>query len=227
MFSNSRDLIALRILLVDDHSLIREGLAALLERQSAMTVVGTAASGIEAVACAERLEPDLIVMDLMLPDMDGIEATRQIMGRLPTTRIIALSASRTAEHIYRAIRAGARAYLLKNEISSELILAVRAVQSGSYYLSPSIDPRILARALNTADISPMERLSRRERDVMHWIVAGSTSAEIGIHMSLSRKTIDTYRSRLMVKLGVPNRSALIRLAIEHEPMTAFAATPHK
>jgi DNA-binding NarL/FixJ family response regulator len=218
--SESRSILPhIRILLVDDHSLIREGLTVLLEGQSGMTIAGTAASGAAAISTAERLKPDLIVMDLMLPDMNGIEATQRIMAQLPLTRIIALSASRAPEHVYRALRAGACGYLLKNGTSSELLCAIQTVHAGKHYLSPGIDPSILARALSKSTReTPMESLSKRERDVMHWIVAGSTSAEIGIHMALSRKTIDTYRSRLMVKLGVANRSALIRLAIAHDPM---------
>jgi DNA-binding NarL/FixJ family response regulator len=215
-------------LLVDDHSLICEGLTALLDRRSSVRVVGTAGSGTEAIDAAERLKPDLIVMDLMLPDMNGIEATQRILARLPLTRIIVLSASRTSQNVYRALRAGARGYLLKNGISGELLPAIQAVHAGKPYLSPGIDPLILARALSkSAPETPMERLSERERDVMHWIVAGSTSAEIGIHMALSRKTIDTYRSRLMVKLGVANRSALIRLAIEHDPMMTVSTSHTK
>jgi DNA-binding NarL/FixJ family response regulator len=227
--SESRSILPrIRILLVDDHSLICEGLTVLLEGRTGMTIVGTAATGTEAISTAARLKPDLIVMDLMLPDMNGIEATQRIVDQLPLTRIIALSASGTSEHVYRAIRAGARGYLLKNGISSELLSAIETVHAGKHYLSPGIDPLILARALSKSPReTPMERLSKRERDVMRWIVAGSTSAEIGIHMALSRKTIDTYRSRLMVKLGVVNRSALIRLAIEHEPMGAISTLRDK
>lgn len=209
----------IRVLVVDDHNLICEGLTALLERQNGLKVVGTAASGTEAVDTAQRIKPDIVIMDLMLPGINGIEATQQISTRLPSTRVIALSASHTPEHIYRALRAGAHGYVVKDAVSSELIPAIHMVCAGNYYLSPGIDPMILASAINQfAHKTPMETLSKREREVLHWIVSGSTSAEIGLRMVLSPKTIDTYRSRMMVKLGVANRSALIRFAIEHEPI---------
>jgi DNA-binding NarL/FixJ family response regulator len=151
--------------------------------------------------------------------MDGVEATQHILTRLPSTRVIALSASHTPEHIYRVLRAGAHAYLVKDAVSSELVPVIHKVHAGHYHLSPGIDPLILASALNEfARRTPMETLSKREREVLRWIVAGATSTEIGLRMVLSPKTIDTYRSRMMVKLGVANRSALIRFAIEHEPI---------
>lgn len=211
----------IRVLVVDDHDLICEGLTVLLERQSGIQVVGTAASGTEAVSTALRVRPDIVIMDLMLPNMNGIEATQQISAQLPSTRVIALSASHTPEHIYRVLRAGAHAYVVKDGISSEIVPAIHSVHGGQYYLSPCIDPLILASALSElAHKTPMESLSKREREVLHWIVAGSTSAEIGLRMALSSKTIDTYRGRMMVKLGVANRSALIRFAIEHDPIAS-------
>jgi DNA-binding NarL/FixJ family response regulator len=208
----------IRVLVVDDHELICEGLTVLLERNG-VTVVGTAASGTEAVGTAQRLHPDIVIMDLMLPNMNGIDATKQISTQLPSTRILALSASHSSEHIYRVLRAGAHGYLVKNALSSELVPAIHTVHAGEYYLSPGIDSMILANALSQfAHKTPMESLSDREREVLHWVVAGSTSAEIGLRMALSPKTIDTYRSRMMLKLGVDSRSALIRFAIEHEPI---------
>jgi DNA-binding NarL/FixJ family response regulator len=215
----------IRVLVVDDHDLICEGLTVLLERQDGVSVVGYANSGAEAVSRATQLMPDIIVMDLMLPDINGIDATLQIMAQLPLTRIVALSASDRPENVYRALRAGARGYLLKNAIRGELVAAIQAVYADRYYLSPGIDQSILADALRKSpEKTPIERLSLRERDVLQWIVGGATSAEIGVHMALSRKTIDTYRSRLMVKLGVANRSALIRFAMEHVSMPPVAAS---
>jgi DNA-binding NarL/FixJ family response regulator len=207
----------IRVLVVDDHSLICEGLTALLGRQAGMSVVGSASAGGEALLCAERLRPDVIIMDLMLPDMDGIDATERILRRLPSISVVALSASHTIEHVHRALRAGARGYVVKDSVSDELVKAVRAVHAGKYYLSRGVDHVVLEAALGANAVkSPMEGLSPRERDVLRWVVAGSSSADIAAHLSLSRKTIDTYRSRLMVKLGVANRSALIRFAIEHK-----------
>jgi DNA-binding NarL/FixJ family response regulator len=216
MVGNSRQ-DRIRVLVVDDHSLICEGLTALLGRQVGMSVVGSAAAGEEALLSAERLRPDVIIMDLMLPDMDGIDATQRILRKSPSISVVALSASHTMEHVYRALRAGARGYVVKDSVSDELVKAVRAVHAGKYYLSRGVDHVVLEAALSLNAVkSPMEGLSPRERDVLRWVVAGSSSADIAAHLCLSRKTIDTYRSRLMVKLGVANRSALIRFAIEQK-----------
>lgn len=209
----------IRILIVDDHGIVREGLTVLLERQDGIKVVGSVGSGKEAILAAQHLKPDVVIMDLVLPDMNGIDATERILSLLPLTHIIALSACHTTEHVCRALRAGARGYVVKAAMGAELLNAVQAVTSGKQFLSPGITPLVIEGLLNDSFAkSPMERLSTREREVLYRIVAGSSSADIAVHLSLSRKTVDTYRGRLMVKLGVGNRSALIRFAIEHELM---------
>ncbi len=206
----------IRILIVDDHGIVRDGLAALLERQANIRVIGTAATGREAVAAATRLEPDVIIMDLVLPELSGIDATERILRELPRTQVVVLSVCHTSEHIFRALRAGARGYVLKEAASTELVCAIKAVFVGDPYLSPRITEVVIASLLNqTALRSPLERLSEREREVLHLTVGGSSSAEIARQLSLSRKTVDTYRSRLMEKLGVADRSGLIHFAIEH------------
>jgi DNA-binding NarL/FixJ family response regulator len=207
----------LRIVVVDDHGIVREGLMALLDKQDGMKVVGSAATGKAAVLAAERLKPDVIIMDLVLPDLNGIDATQRILKSRPLTHVIALSASHTIEHVYRAFRAGARGYVVKDAKGAELVEAVRSVTSGKQFLSARITPLPDDDLLqNRLTKSPIERLSAREREVLHHLVAGATSAEIAKQLSLSRKTVDTYRGRLMVKLGVSNRTALIRFAIENE-----------
>jgi DNA-binding NarL/FixJ family response regulator len=207
----------IRILVVDDHGIVREALVMMIERHAGMTVVGSVADGADAVSAAVRLKPDLILMDLVLRDMNGTDATRHILALLPLTRIIVLSACHTTEHVCRALRAGARGYVLKEAVSAELLLAIPAVMSGEQFLSTGITPLLVQQMMSdSAPPSPMETLSARERQVLHRIVAGASSAEIAVHLCLSRKTVDTYRGRLMTKLGVGNRSALIRLAIEHE-----------
>ncbi len=156
-------------------------------------------------------------MDLVLPDMNGIEAMQRILKFLPMTRVIVLSACRTIEHVYRALRAGACGYVVKDALGDELVHAVRSVREGKQFLSRSVTPPVIAGVqCYSLPKSPLESLSLREREVLHRIVAGSSSATIAQHLSLSRKTIDTYRGRLMAKLGVGNRSALIRFAIENE-----------
>jgi DNA-binding NarL/FixJ family response regulator len=204
-------------LVVDDHGIVCEGLAALLAAQDGIRVLGTAASGQEALLAAERLKPDIVIMDLVLPDMNGIDAMHRIFRILPLTRVIVLSASHNIEHVYRALRSGACGYVVKDAKGDELMHAVRAVRSGKQFLSPKVaPPAVDAAGCYSLPKSPLERLSLRERDVLHRVVAGASSATIARHLSLSRKTVDTYRCRLMAKLGVCNRSALIRFAIENE-----------
>jgi DNA-binding NarL/FixJ family response regulator len=205
------------VLVVDDHGIVREGLTALLARQDGIRVLGSAASGQAAVLAAEQLKPDIVIMDLVMPDMSGIDATERILKLLPLTRVIVLSACHTIEHVYRALRAGACAYVVKDALGEELAHAVRAVRHGKQYLSPQVTPPDIDGAqCYSLPKSPLERLSLREREVLHRIVAGASSAAIAQHLSLSRKTVDTYRGRLMAKLGVCNRSALIRFALENE-----------
>jgi DNA-binding NarL/FixJ family response regulator len=202
---------------VDDHGIVREGLIAMLKRQSSMQVLGSAISGAEAIIAAQRLKPTIIIMDLVLPDMSGIDATARILKLLPLTRVIMLSARRTIEHVYRALRAGALGYVVKDAPAEELVDAVQAVREGKRYLSPQVSSSANDGATcYSLPKSPLERLSMRERDVLHRIVAGGSSAAIGQRLSLSPKTIDTYRGRLMAKLGVCNRSELIRFVIENE-----------
>jgi DNA-binding NarL/FixJ family response regulator len=205
-----------RILVVDDHRIVCEGLTLLLERHPANKVVGTAATGTAAVEAADRMRPDIVTMDLSLPDMNGIDATEHILRKLPLARVIILSASNTSEHVYRAMRAGAFGYVIKDSAATELVEAVARVMAGERYLSPmcaGLDFEGAADAIPAQ--SPIESLSAREREVLHRVCAGSSSAEIARQLSLSPKTIDTYRGRLMTKLGVGNRTALIRFAIEH------------
>jgi DNA-binding NarL/FixJ family response regulator len=204
-----------RVLLVDDHDMVREGIASLLNRAGGIEVVGSAGSGEEAVLAAESLNPEVVVMDLVLPTVNGIDATRRILDDWPLIHVIVLSACHTPEHVHRALCAGARGYVTKTSAASDLVRAIRAVIAGDRYISPGIIP-----IAGLGDMSrrkgSVEHLSAREREVLRLLVAGLSSAEIGRHLSLSPKSIDTYRHRLMVKLGVANRSALIRAAIEYE-----------
>jgi DNA-binding NarL/FixJ family response regulator len=205
------------LLVVDDHGIVREGLIAMLMRQEGMQVLGSATCGEEAILAAQRLKPAIIIMDLVLPDMSGIEVTERIVALLPLTRVIILSACHTIEHVYRALRAGACGYIVKDAAAEELVHAVRAVRDGKQFLSAQVTPPIAGGALwYSSPKSPLESLSLRERDVLSRIVAGSSSAAIAEQLSLSPKTVDTYRGRLMAKLGVSNRSALIRFAIEND-----------
>jgi DNA-binding NarL/FixJ family response regulator len=206
----------IRILVVDDHGIVRDGVAVILEKQGHMQVVGTAATGKEAVVVAASLKPDVIIMDLVLPELSGVDATERILALLPRTRVVVLSVCHTSEHVFRALRAGARGYVSKEAPCAELVCAVKAVFVGETYLSPRITEVVIDCLLNkTAPQSPLERLSGREREVLHLTVGGSSSAEIARQLALSRRTVDTYRSRVMGKLGVADLTGLIHFAIEH------------
>jgi DNA-binding NarL/FixJ family response regulator len=195
---------------------VRDGIRSLLGRECGFNVVGLASTGEQAVLTAERLKPDVIIMDLVLPALNGIDATKRILTLLPQTKVIVLSACDTSEHVYLALRAGAQGYVIKDAVGSELVGAIRTVLSGRQYLSASIAAAFASvDEGQTAAQSPLERLSSREREVLHRTVEGYSSTQIALQLSLSPKTVDTYRSRLMQKLGVSNRSSLIRFAIQH------------
>jgi DNA-binding NarL/FixJ family response regulator len=204
------------ILIADDHGIVRDGLAALLTSQHQMHVIGSATTGKQAVIAAARLKPAVIVMDLEMPELNGIDAMERILILLPKTRIVILTVRRTTEHIFRALRAGAHGYVLKDAAATELVSAVKAVAAGKRYLSAEIVTVLVEGLLISAlSRSPIESLSAREREVLQLTVSGHASGDIAERLSLSRHTIDTYRSRLMKKLGVANRLALIQFAIDH------------
>ncbi|HEY6924751.1 MAG TPA: response regulator transcription factor [Steroidobacteraceae bacterium] len=207
----------IRILVVDDHGIVRDGVAAMLERHPNLKVVEAVGTGREAVAAATRLAPDVVVMDLMLPDLSGVDTTERILSLLPDTRIVVLSVCHTSEHIFRALRAGAHGYVVKEAVGADLVRAVLAVVAGERFLSCQITNTVIGGALGhcTGFQSPLDRLSRREREVLHLTVAGLSSAAIAAQLSLSRKTVDTYRSRVMEKLGVTDLTGLIHFSIEH------------
>ncbi len=201
---------SIRILIADDHAIVREGLSLILE-SAGMLVVGEARNGREAVSLADAIRPDLVVMDIAMPELNGIDATRVIREQLPDIRVVMLSMHNTSEHVFRALHAGARGYLLKESAGSGLVDAVRTVIRGERYLGEGVE----APSLTAGGRSPLDSLSRRERQVLQLVVEGRTSAEVAQLLSLSPKSIETYRSRLMVKLGVGNLPTLVRFALQH------------
>jgi len=210
---------AIRVLIADDHAVFRDGLRLLLEAQNDITVVGEAANGRLSVQQAERLHPDVVVMDIAMPDLNGIEATEQIRKTYPSTQVVILSMHATTEHIFQALRSGAKGYLLKESAGMEVVNAVRAVYAGRKYLSQQIaetvvDNYILQRQ-GKPDRSPLEHLSSREREILQLVVEGKTSAEIAKVLFISPKTVETYRSRLMEKLGISDIPGLVKFAIQH------------
>ena len=209
----------IRVLLADDHRLLREGLRMMLEARGDIEVVAESASGRETVQLVEKLQPDVVVLDISMPELNGIEAAQQIHQRFPNTHIIILSMHVSDEHVFRALQAGANAYLLKDSAGSELHEAIHAVCLNNRYFSQRITEMLVGDYLRLRDLSqvksPLDSLSEREREVLQLVVEGRTSAEIAETLSLSVKTIDSYRSRLMGKLGVNDLPELVRFAIRH------------
>ena len=208
-----------RVLLVDDHAVVRDGLTLILGREAGIEVVGATGLGREALQLAERLQADVVVMDLSLPDLNGVEATEALSRQYPHCRVVILSMHTTSEHVHRALRAGACGYVVKESAGTEVVEAVRAVHAGGRYVSVRIAEKAtgaFARSCtSTGERSPLERLSRREREILPLVAAGISSAEIGTKLALSRKTVETYRSRMMRKLGVSDLAGLVRFAVAH------------
>ncbi len=207
---------SINVYLVDDHRILRDGLRMLLELQGDIRVVGEAEDGRKAVDGILAARPDVVLMDITMPELNGIDATQNIMLKLPKTKIIILSVHSDSEHVYRAFQAGAKGYLLKESAGEEVVKAVRAVYQDREYSSRKIlDAAPLNYARQRQERSPFELLSAREREVLQLTVEGATSAVIAEKLALSPKTVDTYRSRLMEKLGVQNLPELVRFAIKH------------
>lgn len=213
----------IRVVLADDHKVIREGLRAILAGQNDIEVVGDAADGFDAVEIVKQLKPDVVVMDINMPSMSGIEATRRILDTNNKTCVIILSMHSNKEHIFQALKAGAKGYLLKESSGLEVATAIRSVQEGGRYMSQTITDTVIEDYItyreNSAGVSPLENLSPREREVMHLVVEGKSSSEIGILLHLTQSTVSTYRSRLMGKLGVSDIAGLVRFAAEHGLVT--------
>jgi DNA-binding NarL/FixJ family response regulator len=210
---------SITVFLADDHAVLREGLKLLLESQEDIKVIGDAANGREAVRQTIKLRPDVIIMDISMPELNGIEATNQILEACSSTRIIILSMHDASEHILRALKAGARGYLLKESAGKEIIQAVRAVYGGSRYLSRKISDNLIDKYLlkygdDELD-NPLSRLSAREKEIMQLVAEGKSSLEIANIIFLSPKTVETYRSRLMQKLNVSDIAGLIKIALKH------------
>jgi DNA-binding NarL/FixJ family response regulator len=204
------------VMLADDHAVVRDGLRALLEAGNDLQVVGVAGNGREAVSEALRLRPDIVIMDIAMPELDGVEATRRIVERSPETRVLILSMYLSAEHIYRALQAGAQGYVLKESAGEEVVEAIRALRAGKRYLSHRITETVIDDYLREGtNVSPLDSLSLRERDVLQLVVEGRTNAAIAQALSLSPKTVETYRARIMKKLKVKDTVELVKFSMRH------------
>jgi RNA polymerase sigma factor (sigma-70 family) len=207
------------VLVADDHAIIREGLRVMLGSQPDMEVVGTASNGYEAIQFVDQNEPDVVVIDISMPELNGIEAISRMLPHHPNIKIIVLSIHETKPYVYRTLKAGAKGYLIKETAGLEVVDAVRAAQRGERYLSQRIADlltEISFRQLETSmEVNPLDALSPREREILQLVAEGRTSQEIGEQLSLSSKTVDTYRSRLMHKIGVADVAGLVKFAIQH------------
>jgi DNA-binding NarL/FixJ family response regulator len=209
------------ILLVDDHKIMRDGLRAILASTGEFKVLAEAESGSEAVHLARQLRPSLVLMDLSLPGLNGIEATIEILRFAPDARIVVLSMYEDEESVVRAIRAGARGFVLKKASHSDLLDALRVVAKGGSYLSPQVSDKLLHRIqsgnLNDRrETNPLDVLTPRESQVMRLIADGKTSKEVAVLLNLGHETVRSYRKALMKKLGVTNVAELTQLALRHK-----------
>jgi DNA-binding NarL/FixJ family response regulator len=205
---------AIQIFLADDHAVVRDGLRSLIEAQSDIVVIGVAANGRDAVRQASRLKPNVVVMDIAMNDLNGIEATRQVRTRCPATHVVILSMHSTEEYIMRAFEAGALGYVLKESAGSDVVDAIRAAHAGRRYASRPIAD--LERYVNGGlRASPVETLSDREREVLQLTVEGTSTVQIAEILALSPKTVETYRCRLMSKLGLNDLPSLVKFAIKY------------
>jgi len=206
------------ILLVDDHKIVRDGIKAILERTPDFRVAGEADSGSDAVSVCKKLRPDLVLMDIGLPGMNGIEATTEILRHCPTARIIILSMYDDENSVVASFRSGARAFLLKKASSADLLDALRTVSKGGSYLSSQVSDHLLTR-IQRGDLEakqspgPLDGLSPREQQVLRLVAEGKTSKDIAVMLDLGLQTVRTYRKTLMKKIGVTNVAGLTQIAL--------------
>jgi DNA-binding NarL/FixJ family response regulator len=208
----------LRVLVADDHAILRQALRLLLEVRGEVDVVGEATNGREAIELTERLRPDVVLMDMAMPALNGIEATRQIRKRVSRTRVLMLTGYVEDDQVLEALRAGASGYIVKHSDVSELLLAIQAISRGNLYFSSSISEEMTARdylwkAKNTACKSTYDLLSGREREVLQLIAEGNSNQTIANDLYISVKTVEAHKAHIMTKLNAKNRTDLIRYAL--------------
>lgn len=210
---------SITIFLADDHAVVRDGLRLLLETQPDFTVIGEAGDGREAVRKITQNCPDIAILDIAMPELNGIDVARRLREVCASTQVIILSMHVSSGHISRALQAGARGYVLKSSVGSEVIDAVRTVQGGQRYLSQKVSNQLVDDYLSQLEAgqtaSPLDQLSPRELEILQLVVEGKSSLQIARLLSLSPNTVDTYRSRLMQKLGLQDLPSLVRFAIQH------------
>ena len=205
----------INILIVDDQTLIREGLAALLDLSPDLRVVGKAADGRQALAQVEALQPDVVLMDVRMPGMNGVAATRQIRARCPNVRVIVLTTFDRDEYVFESLRAGAAGYLLKDADPPRLAAAIRAVYAGDAILDPAVTQKVIRRAAHSQSAETLtERLTPREREILRLMTAGATNVEIAARLHLAEGTVKNHISHILGKLKARDRAHAARLAVE-------------
>ena len=202
----------IRILLADDHAVVRQGFGRILASEPDMEIVGEAATGHEAITLTEELQPDVVVMDVAMPELNGIEATRRLAASVPRARVLALSMHKDSVYVREILRAGAKGYLLKDAVDRDLLAAVRAVARGEGYLSPAVSEAVLSDYRKHVT-DPVDLLTSREREVLQMIAEGKTNKEIATLLNLSVYTVDAHRGRVMEKLNLHTTGELVRFAM--------------
>jgi two-component system response regulator NreC len=207
----------IRILLADDHTILRAGLKMMLNAQPDMEVVGEAQDGRQAIQEALRLQPDIVLMDITMPDMNGIEATRQIKKLLPDIKVLILTMHEHEEYVFQALRAGASGYMLKEAADTELISALHIIQSGQFYLSPMAQSVMVGDYLQRVRVGEEKdsysSLTEREREILKLVAEGYTNNQIAERLIISPKTVDTHRTHIMDKLNLHSRAELVKYAM--------------
>lgn len=207
----------INIMLADDHHIVRQGLRSLLESEQHFHLVGEAGDGLEAVRLATRLKPDVLITDVMMPGLNGLEVTRQVTKSLPQTKVIILSMYTNDAYVLEALKNGASGYVLKDSQASDLVEAVREVNAGRRYLSPPLSERaveLYAQRVESVPDDSYELLTTREREVLQLVAEGRTSAEIANQLFISPRTAEGHRANLMRKLGLQNHADLVRYALK-------------
>ncbi len=219
--THAKDAETIRIAIVDDQTLVREGLASLLDPMPDLTIVGTAGDGHRALELIAEQSPDVVLMDVRMPGMNGVAVTRKIRVRYPHTRVIVLTTFDHDEYVFESLRGGASGYLLKNADPDHLADAIRAVHAGESILDPAVTKKVIRRA-NRADAAPVltERLTPREREVLHCVAEGATNAEIAETLCLAEGTVKNHVSHILGKLGARSRAEAARLAMEWGLLTS-------
>jgi len=203
----------IRVLLADDHGVVRQGFRLLLSRHEDIDVVGEASSGREALELCRKLHPSLVILDVAMPEMNGVEATRLILQECPGTNILILSMHKDAIYVRETLRAGAKGYLLKDAIDKDLIEAVRAVARGEGFLSPGVSATVL-KDYQTHVTDPLDLITNRERQILQLLAEGKTSKDIAAELNISVYTVDAHRSRIMKKLQLRTIGDVIRFALQ-------------